>query len=72
MDMLEVGKMTEQTIPLNQKRLLSISDFQEYASIGRNNAFKLIKKSGCEIRIGKRVFADRIKFDEWCNSQTKN
>ncbi len=56
-------------MPLNQKRLLNVSDFQRYASIGRNNAFKLIKKSGCEIRIGKRVYADRIVFDDWCSSQ---
>ena len=64
--------MGNKNIPLNQKRLLNISDFQQYASIGRNNAFRLIKESGCEIRIGKRVYADRVIFDEWCNSQTKN
>lgn len=57
------------TVPLNEKRLLSVSDFQKYASIGRNNAFKLIKKSGCEIRIGKRIYADRVVFDNWCALQ---
>ena len=57
------------TIPLSEKRLLSIPEFQAYASIGRNNAFKLIRLAGCEIRIGKRVFADRVKFDAWCSEQ---
>lgn len=62
--------MERKQIPLNEKRLLSITEFQAYASIGRNNAFKLIRKSGCEIRIGKRVFADRVIFDGWCTLQT--
>lgn len=60
----------EKRIPMNEKRLLSVQEFQEYASIGRNNAFKLIRQTGCEIRIGKRVFADREKFDRWCDLQT--
>lgn len=59
----------DNNIPLNQKRLLSVTDFQKYASIGRNNAFKLIRQSGCEIRIGKKVYADRIIFDNWCTQQ---
>ena len=57
-------------VPLSEKRLLSVPEFQIYASIGRNNAFKLIRQAGCEIRIGKRVFADRVKFDAWCSAQT--
>lgn len=60
--------MNKFTIPLTEKRLLSVPEFQAYASIGKNNAFKLIRQSGCEIRIGKRVFADRVKFDEWCDA----
>lgn len=62
--------MTTTTIPLNEKRLLTVPEFQAYASIGRNNAFKLIRQSGSEIRIGRRVFADRVKFDRWCSEQT--
>lgn len=60
--------MSNVSIPLNEKRLLSIPEFQAYASIGRNNAFKLIRKAGCEIRIGRRVFADRVVFDAWCEA----
>ena len=55
--------MNNVRIPLSEKRLLTISEFQAYASIGRNNAFKLIRQAGCEIRIGKRIFVDRVKFD---------
>lgn len=57
-------------IPMTEKRLLSVAEFQVYASVGRNNAFKLIRQSGCEIRWGKRVLADRIKFDAWCSTQS--
>lgn len=44
--------MTTTTIPLNEKRLLTVPEFQAYASIGRNNAFKLIRQSG---RVSKTV-----------------
>lgn len=60
--------MNSFSIPLNEKRLLSVPEFQAYTSLGRNNAFKLIRQSGCEIRIGKRVFADRVIFDAWCDA----
>ena len=62
--------MNNVRIPLSEKRLLTISEFQAYASIGRNNAFKLIRLTGSEIRIGKRVYADRVKFDAWCSEKT--
>ena len=62
--------MNNVRIPLSEKRLSTISEFQAYASIGRNNAFKLIRLTGSEIRIGKRVYADRVKFDAWCSEQT--
>lgn len=62
--------MNNVRIPLSEKRLLTTSEFQAYASIGRNNAFKLIRLTGSEIRIGKRVYADRVKFDAWCSEQT--
>lgn len=60
--------MSSIVIPLTEKRLLSVPEFQAYTGIGRNNAFKLIRRSGCEIRIGKRVFADRVVFDAWCEA----
>lgn len=62
--------MNKNRVSLNEKRLLSVAEFQVYASVGRNRAFKLIKQTGCEIRLGKRVYADRICFDQWCSRQT--
>lgn len=61
--------MQDTKISLTEKRLLSIPEFQVYASIGRNNAFRLIRQAGCEVRIGRRVFADRVRFDAWCDAQ---
>lgn len=60
--------MTEERIPLNEKRLLTVAEFQQYSNIGRNNAFKIIRTAGCEIRIGKKVLVDRVLFDEWCTA----
>lgn len=57
------------TTKLNEKRLLSVEDFQIYASIGRNTAFKLIKSTNCGIRVGRRILVDRQKFDDWCSEQ---
>lgn len=56
-------------IALNEKRLLDIPEFQLYASIGRNSALKLARESGAEMRIGRRLLIDRVKFDAWCDNQ---
>ncbi len=55
--------------PLNEKRLLSLEEFCEYAGgIGICTARKHIRKIGAEIRIGGRCLVDRVKFDHWCDS----
>lgn len=54
-----------QTVPINQKRCLTVEEFQAYCSIGRNNALKLIKKSKAGIRVGKKILVDRVAFDKW-------
>ena len=56
-------------IPLNEKRLLSVDEFQLYSSLGRNSAFNLIKTTGIGIRVGRRLLVDRQKFDNWCSEQ---
>lgn len=63
--------MMERTmyIPLTEKRLLTVKEFQEYASIGRNNAFKMIQEIGCGIRVGRKILVDRECFDKWCSRQ---
>jgi hypothetical protein len=40
-----------------------------YASIERNTVFKVIKETGCGIRVGRRLLVGRQKFDDWCSEQ---
>lgn len=56
-------------VPLNEKRLLSVEEFQIYSSLGRNTAFRLIHSTGIGIRVGRRLLVDRKKFDDWCAVQ---
>ena len=56
-------------IPLNEKRLLGLQEFREYAGgIGICTARKLARQTGAEVRIGGRCLVDRVKFDAWCDS----
>ena len=59
--------MDKQNIKLTEKRLLNMTEFQAYTSVGRNSAMKLAHESGTEVRIGRQVLVDRVKFDEWCD-----
>lgn len=54
-------------IPLNEKRCLTVEEFQAYMGIGRNNALKIIKISGCGRKVGRKILVDRIAFDMWMN-----
>ena len=54
-------------IKLNEKRLLNVTDFQRYTSVGRNTALRLAKESGTCVRIGRRLLIDRVRFDAWCD-----
>lgn len=53
-------------VPLSDKRLLSVDEFQAYCGLGRNSSLKLAAKAKCRICQGRRLLIDRIKFDEWC------
>lgn len=57
-------------IPLNEKRFLDMKDFQDYTSIGRNNAMKLAHSTGCIVKVGRKLLVDRVKFDLWCDENT--
>ena len=57
------------SVPLSDKRLLSVDEFRTYSGLGRNAALKLAIEAECRIIYGRRVLIDRVKFDEWC---TKN
>jgi len=54
-----------QSVPLNEKRCLTVEEFQAYMGVGRNNALKIIKKSGCGKKVGRKILVDRIAFDMW-------
>ncbi len=57
-------------IPLNEKRLLSLEEFCEYAGgIGICTARKHVREIGAEVRIGGRCLVDRVKFDRWCDQE---
>lgn len=57
-------------IPLNEKRLLSLEEFCEYAGgIGICTARKYVREIGVEVRIGGRCLVDRVKFDRWCDRE---
>lgn len=57
-------------VPLNEKRLLSLGEFCEYAGgIGICTARKYVRKIGVEVRIGGRCLVDRVKFDRWCDQE---
>lgn len=58
----------ESRIPLNEKRFLDVKEFCAYVSLGQNRARDLIYRSGCDVKVGRRLLVDRARFDEWCNS----
>lgn len=73
----EIGFLVSETespaarIPMNEKRLLSIEEFCEYAGgIGECTARKYAKQIGAEVRIGGRCLVDRKKFDQWCDANS--
>lgn len=72
----EAGFLLDETaapaarIPLDEKRLLSLDEFCEYAgSIGICTARKFVRQIGVEVRIGGRCLVDRVKFDRWCDQE---
>lgn len=58
-------------VTLSDKRLLSVTDFCTYASIGRDRGMELAEAAGAIFRAGKRVMIDRVKFDRWCDNNSE-
>ena len=54
-------------VPLNEKRFLNMKEFCIYVSLGQNRARELIYRSGCDVKIGRRLLVDRARFDRWCD-----
>lgn len=68
--LLDESETPAARIPLNEKRLLSLEEFCEYAGgIGICTARKHVRKIGVEVRIGGRCLVDRVKFDRWCDQE---
>ena len=68
--LLDESETPAARIPLNEKRLLSLEEFCEYAGgIGICTARKYVREIGVEVRIGGRCLVDRVKFDRWCDQE---
>lgn len=57
-------------IPLNERRLLSMKEFSNYTSLGKDSAAELARVSGAVFYMGRRILVDRVKFDCWCDEHT--
>ena len=51
-----------------EKRMLSISECQNYCGLGRNSARTLMHKIGAEIKIGNRCLYDKKIIDTYFDS----
>ncbi len=69
--MQTMNKQKTLTVPLNEKRCLTVKEFQIYMSIGRNNALRLIKKSHCGRKVGRKILVDRIAFEQWMDATSE-
>ena len=56
-------------MPIKDKRLLNVAEFQQYASVGRNKAIELAKEADAVFRLGRRFLIDRVRFDKWCDER---
>lgn len=61
--------MKDKSIAINEKILLTTREVQELTGIGKCNCLKLVKESGCYIRIGRKILVKRAMFDEWCQKR---
>ncbi len=60
--------MTEKNFA--EKALLTIKELQVYTGIGKNNIYKMARESGASIYIGRHIFVNRRRFDEYIDSIT--
>ncbi len=55
-----------------EPKLLSISQFCKYMSIGQTTARKLLAEPNCpyRFRVGGKIFANKSILDKWIDSNT--
>lgn len=56
-------------VRLDEKRLLTLKEFCQYSSMGRNAALKFIREHHLNISENNRFLIDRIAFDRWCEER---
>lgn len=59
---------------LIDKRLLNIKEFCQYLGIGETKAREIMTKTNnpFTVRIGNRLYANKILLDKWINSISGN
>lgn len=55
-----------------QPRLLSITQFMLYSGMGRNRAVEYARQYGWVVQFGRRVYIDKVKFDEFVEQSPCN
>lgn len=59
---------TEGVLEVQENKVYTIKDIQDYLGIGKNNAYKLIKLPNFPvIKIGKKYIIPKDAFEEWIN-----
>ena len=53
-------------------RLLSLSELQDYLSLGRNKAIEWGKSIKADVHIGRRVLYDRVVIDKVLDEMRKD
>lgn len=50
-----------------EKRLLSVKEFMNYTGMGMTKARELIAKNNFSVKIGRKIYVDRVAFDSYLN-----
>lgn len=58
---------------MEEKALLNLKEFCAYLGIGQTKARELLNTPniGFSVRIGNRLYANKLLLDKWIKSQTK-
>ena len=59
-----------QTIGVNEKRLLNVSELCAYTGLGRNKGMEFAKEIGAMVKIGRRSLFDKVKIDNAIDEMT--
>lgn len=57
-----------------EKALLNLKEFCQYLNIGQTKAREILTKqnNSFTVRIGNRLYANKILLDKWINEQSGN